>query len=199
MFRWCSSWLTRWIAALAFLTATSFAAAAPITFTHSGTGSGSIGATNFTNADFVITATGDTNGRVAFSSGFFINHLSAQIGIGGVGVFTFTTATRTFVNDDSNIVGFSRTGIFGADLFSGPIDAAFDGWDMLSSIGPIVGTGNLLQWSLSPVETSGGTLLFDSGSSGATFQATVAVPEPGTLALLGLSVAGLAFTRRRKQ
>ena len=81
-----------------------------ITFTHTGTGSGTIGATSFANAAFTITDTADTTARSSFSTGFFINDLSASISIAGVGNFNFTSGTRTFVNNSLSLVGFSRSG-----------------------------------------------------------------------------------------
>ena len=166
----------------------------PIPFTHQGVGSGSINGHAFTSTAFTITATGGTATRQAFVGGFFINHLTASISIAGVGDFTFITPTRTFVNNNSPVVGFSRAGLFGADLFNGPFSAAFQNWDMLTSIGPVAGNGNLQQWTLTPVLTSGGQLIFDSdNSTPATFTATVgvaAVPEPASLTLLGLGFGG---------
>lgn len=166
----------------------SVAMAVPITFIHTGTGSGSVGATNFTNADFVITAVGDTTAQSAVSATvFFIDHTSAQIDIAGVGVFTFTAGTRTFVNQGSPIVGFSRAGAGGSDLFNGPVDAQFATWDLLTGIGPVVGTASLLQWDAGDITTSGGVLIFQNGSSASTFEARLgAVPEPSTwLTFLG--------------
>jgi hypothetical protein len=46
-------------------------------------------------------------------------------------------------------------------LYNGPTDAAFATWNMLSSIGPIGGTGKFFQWSGDPfplVNTSAGVL-----------------------------------------
>ena len=63
---------------------------------------------------------------------------------------------------------------------------------MFSSIGPITGEGNLIQWDLAQVVTNAGVLQFDYGSSASTFQAIV-VPEPSTLALATFSFAGLVF------
>ena len=62
------------------------ATAAPITFTHSGTGSGAVGSLNFTNADFVITAVGNTDNRESFAFGASIAHDTASIDITGVGI-----------------------------------------------------------------------------------------------------------------
>lgn len=184
------------IAAAAGLAAVTAAAHAdPIIFSYTGAGSGSIAGVSFTDADFVITATGDTASREAIATGWFIDHATASIDIAGVGSFDFISPTRTFVNNPNSVVGFSRGGISGLDLFDGPTDTAFAAWDMLSSIGPITGSGQLRQWSLVPVETSGGVLLFDNAGSAATFSATV-IPAPASAVLLALG--GFVAARRRR-
>jgi hypothetical protein len=175
-----------------------------ITFTHTGAfGSGSIGGNPFSNQAFTITATGDTLDRQSFVSGFFIDHVTASITIDNVGTFTFVTPTRTFVNNTSDLVGFSRAGIMGSDLYDGPVDSAFGSWDMLSSIGPISGGTGLSQWGdrFGPVITSGGQLIFnDSGTTG-SFQGQV-IPEPSAMTLFGIGTLGLVghcgWRRRRR-
>ena len=190
----------RILVAALFLAFTGSALAVPISFTHTGSGAGSLDGTAFGLSNFVITATGDTDDAVSFASGWFIDHLSASITIDGVGTVDFVTATRTFVNNALDLVGFSRAGISGSDLFNGPIDAAFGAWDMLSSIGPKVGTGALIQWTNSAVITNAGVLVFADSQSAATFEAVVSsVPEPGTLALLGIGLFGMGLARRKKQ
>jgi hypothetical protein len=169
-----------------------------ITFTHTGTGSGTIGATSFTNAAFTITDVGDTASRSSIPWGFYIVDLSASISISGVGDFTFTSRTQTLVDNRDSGVSFERG--YGYDLFQGPTDPACASWDMLSPIGPILGTGNLLAWDLDgwTVPTDGGTLFFDDGSSSSVFQATV-VPEPISLSLLALGGAVMLFSRRTRR
>ena len=98
----------RVLSAVALLAFTTVAAtAAPFTFTHAGSGSGSLAGVPFAVSDFVITAVGDTTDRVDIGFGFFIDHSSASIAIQGLGTFDFVTATLTFVNNPSNLVGFS--------------------------------------------------------------------------------------------
>ncbi len=166
-----------------------------ITLTHSGTGSGRIGATFFTNAGFTITEFADTTNRAPFSGGFSIEDFSASISISGVGNFHFTTATETFVNNNLSVVGFSRAS--GPDLFNGPTNSLFASWNLLSSLGPVTGPSSLLQWSLSPVNTDGGVLSFSSATMTGTFQATV-VPEPACgLVMLATSFLAVCIVDRR--
>jgi hypothetical protein len=172
------------------------ASAAPITFIHTGSGSGSIGGTPFGNSSFTITGLGDTANRQSFSNGYFIDHDSVMIDIQGVGTLNLVTGTRTFFNDDGNTPGFSRAGSAGADLFNGPSTTLLDGWDMLSSIGPFGGNLELMQWDFGNVITDGGILLFNHGISTGTFEAVV-VPEPGTFALFGAGLLCFTFDARR--
>jgi len=168
-----------------------------ITITHTGVGSGTIGSIAVTDAAFTITDVGDTASRQSYLDGYSIDDTSASIDISGVGTFDFTTGTRTFVNNTFDEIGFSRAGIDGADLFDGPVNSAFGTWGMLTSIGPTDGTGSLLQWSLSPVDTTGGVLAFNDGSSDTVFTASVTVPEPSSLALLAVGLLGVVVSLAR--
>lgn len=175
------------------------ATAAPITYTHTGVGSGTLDDVPFGLAapvEFTITATGDTeNIESCVPSCLSNDNLTASITISGVGTFDFVTPTRYFRSMFGN-VGFSRSGISGEDLFNGP--AGVGAWDMASSIGPIGGTANLLQWSEEDVVTTGGVLVFDSGTTATTFQAVVGepIPEPATMMLIGTGVLAAAVRRR---
>ena len=197
--------LVRRVAALAccfavFAGFLAHALAAPIMFTHTGTGSGTIDEVSFSDAEFTITALGATENRQVTGPGltYFIDHDSASIEINGVGTLEFVTATRTFVNPVVSLVGFSRAGSGGFDLFNGPNNVAFSTWDMLDSIGPINGSGVLLLWDALPVVTDAGVLVFSDSTSIATFQAVV-VPEPASmfLMLIGVVVLGVGFYVRQ--
>lgn len=183
---------------LIFHTHRHVADAAPVIFTHEGIGSGQLDGVSFTSAQFAITATGDTEDRVVLGADIFaIQHLTASITIEGLGGFDFTIPTRTFVNDD--LIGFSRSttdGFGGADLFNGPSDAELRDYELLTSIGPISGNAQLIQWASVPeVTTSGGTLVFETNNQVVgTFTARI-VPEPSSVALL---VFGLIVAMRRR-
>lgn len=173
---------------------TAAGSAADITFIHTGSGSGVIGGTTF-NSTFTIVAQGDTANRQSFAGGWSIDHDTASIMIDGIGTFDILSGTRHFVNNAGQLVGFSRETTDGLDLFNGPFSGAFAGWAMTTSIGPIAGTGSLLQWTAGDIQTSGGTLDMNSGSSDSTFEAIV-IPAPAGAALAGLG--GLVALRRRR-
>jgi hypothetical protein len=189
--------------AMLFLIIATFVAnsfGSPITFTYTGTGSGSIGGSAFGDSAFSITGLGDTTNRQTLTGGFVIDHSSASIAIVGVGSFSFVTSTRTFFNEFSDLAGFSRGGALGSDLFYGPATVLLDGWNMLTSIGPVAGNTSLLQWALLPVITSGGQLLFNDGTAPGTFTAVVSgsVPDTSsTLLLLACALVGLGVLRRK--
>lgn len=195
----------RFCLALVALLASSGAWAVPITFTYAGTGSGALGALNFENVDFTITAVGDTDDRQTVNTDiFYIEHAAASISIAGIGSVDFITGTRTFLNSTQTstaVVGFSREGQLGLDLFNSSASSELGAWDMLSSIGPIGSSFRLIQWSNSAVVTNLGNLFFTSDQARGTFQATIgtAVPEPTTLALLSFGILGLGARRRRSR
>lgn len=180
-----------------FLAAASFAASAsPIQFIYTGTGSGSLNGNSFSNATFVFSQVGDTSNKLSCGTGCsFIDAISATVSIDGVGSYAFVTGTRTF--NYQGLVGFSRAGLYGADLYNvfnvGPT------YDLSSAIGPVSGNASLIQWSYSPIVTTAGVLNFADGTSLGSFQAVVAVPEPETYAMIlaGLGLLGV-ITRRRK-
>jgi hypothetical protein len=176
------------------------ASAVPITFTYSGTGSGSIGGNAFASSAFTISAVGDTE-TVIPAIVPFIYHASATINIAGVGTFSFSTPTQTSFSDSTNAVGFGYSGRFAGSLFYSPSTPLLDGWDMTTSVGPIGGNFNLVQWNYVPIITSGGVLLFNTSSGPGTFSASVGgLPVPDSSSTLLLLVAGFAAigTFRRK-
>jgi hypothetical protein len=187
------------IVCLLSLLVSGAAFAVPITFMQQGHGSGFIGGVSFNNTDFTVYATADTDNRLAYRSGYFVDNTRASISIGGVGEYRFLTDTRFFVNTIGGTVGFSRAGTNGLDLFNGPTSPAFVSWDMLSEIGPVMGRGWLLQWTHSDVVTDTGILKFNPGLTCAVFQAETGaapVPEPLSMTLLGAGLACMGLLKR---
>jgi hypothetical protein len=183
------------LAILGWLLLSAGAEADILTVTQTGSGSGDLNGVAFPTSSFTITSILDTGHRVSFAGESHINATSASIAISGLGSFNFTTPTLIFVSNTLPGPGISRViGGTGGDLFDGPTDPAFSTWDMLTAIGPISGDGELQQWDITPVNTSGGVLRFDNGHAGATFTATI-VPEPSSVVLLTLG--GLTLRRRR--
>ncbi len=184
------------IAPVLLLSTAMQASAALVTTIHTGEGSGSLGDAAFENAYFVITATADTSTITAYDGGLSNDNLSVSIYIEPLGVFNFITETRYFINSDYGVIGFSRASLEGRDLLNGPLSAP---WDMASALEPQFGSASFLQWALEDVVTTGGVLVFDSGSTPSAFTATVSeVPVPAGVWLLGSGLIGLVGVARRK-
>lgn len=191
------------VAAVGLAASSGAALAAGVTFTHDGSfGSGTLDGTPIGPAAFSIVATADTNNIESSGNVFSLDHVTASITISGLGTFDFITATRTFVNQGLNIVGFSRDGLGGSDLFNGPTNGAFGTYDLSTSIGPIGGAGNILQWTSSDIVTSGGVLNLDSFFTDAQFTAVVGdtprIPLPAGLPLLLGALVVTAGLRARR-
>ena len=202
--------------------------AAPITYVQTGTASGVIGATPFTDVFVTLTLTGDTNNVVPelfgpFNCTFcYVNEGTVTIDIPGVGTATVTDATGVWVFgqpvdiDDDPATPELPAVVIGT-LDDPPLTDSFTGiggtgsmlllgYDLTTSIGPV--SSALLGGVGYPlglfVNTNLGVLTFAenlSTDSDGTFTATVAVaevPEPATLFLFGSGIAAYAARARRR-
>jgi hypothetical protein len=84
------------------------------------------------------------------------------------------------------------------DLYNFNNVAGADIWDMQTSISHS-GLSSVLQWDDSPVNTSGGVLIFSSNSPGGSFTSTVGgeIPEPSSALLLSSAGLIVFYLRRR--
>ena len=168
----------------------------PISYIYSGfNASGSLGGVNFASEDFVITALADTDniGPWAFATGQN-THTSATIEINGFSIATVLTASHSWYI--SGLLGLGQDLSINWMTF---VDGALTDYDLSASIGPIFGTvSNVDQFN--NVSTSAGILSFTDVSLQGSFQAIAhSLPEPGTLALLGIGLFGMGLSRRRKK
>ena len=187
----------RVIGFLAVLVASSFAGT--LTIAHTGTGYGTLNGIPFGATDFTIIAIANTANVTGIEYGVrWVKDDSASISIDGLGSFMFIGNTYNFDNYADELVGFGGSC---CDLFNGPRDTAFGTWDMLSSVGPIHGGGQLMQWEKNGTATSGGTLLlFGTMYEYTTFTATLSgssVPEPASFWFAAAALLGLAAFRRK--
>jgi hypothetical protein len=189
-------------AALAMSTvAASTANAALMQMTYTGTGSGTLNGTAFTNAAFTFTALADTANVVTASSNQRYNaHTSTDFTIAGVGAGSITTTLFTVNSDlgiarilDLTTVAGTGNGRFFSIAYMAP------SWNMLTDFSLTNGSVGQPGGVLPSIATTAGDLQFSSfvlGVGTGTFNAVLnPVPAPGAIALLGL--AGLAGRRRR--
>jgi hypothetical protein len=210
---WMSSVVTAAIVLLGFASPT---AATPIIYQITGIASGTIGGLPFTNVLVTETLTGDTSTVVAAAAcpTCLVNFGTTTVNIPGIGTATVTDPDGIFASvmpitlplpgfptvpyvllatldhppATDKITGF---GLIGSnDLL---------GYDLRTSIGPTTGPAGVGRDPVEFVNTDLGKLVFASeflATGQGTFTATV--PEPATLALLGIGLGGLSFSRRRK-
>ena len=186
---------------LLFLASSAIALAGPITYTFTGSVTGTLGSTTFTDAALTATLLGDTTNALPDGGGGFYNNIGAglaSISIAGVGSGTFIDLMYVFSCPPcSGFIELQQQNVGpGALTFTDP---AFLAYDLTTAIGPIQSAGPtpafFLPWSDT---TSFGTFNITSIQS-PTFQATLGagVPEPGTLVLVSAALLLLGITRRR--
>ncbi|MDR3415250.1 MAG: IPTL-CTERM sorting domain-containing protein [Nevskia sp.] len=167
------------------------AGASPITYQVTGTASGSLGGTNFTNAAVTISGTGDTANTSNRGSGVLQNPLQAtSVSISGFSTVYAVDHIYFFVNQGTPGAGFidNESGDV-VDLGAG----SFSSYNAATSIGPVSASSR----SLAPFGTSGGTLNMTSASNlvfNASMNDPASVPAmpPWAVAVFGLLLAWVA-------
>ena len=184
---------------------------------------GIAGGNTLVSIDTSTAATTTIGTSAAFVNGLTFDSAGTLYGTGGTGLYTIN-----LLNGLASLVGntgYTSSGDIAFDS-GGNLFMSATGGDRLVSLNVGTGAGTLignigfgtvygLNFSGSTLygfTLSGATITIDTGSGLGTFFATnglrangadgvggVSVPEPGTLALLGIGLLGMGISRRRKE
>lgn len=174
--------------------------ASPITYTETGTASGTLGGVAFTNATVTLTAFSDTS-NIIFIDGskpIYENLSQTTLSISGLGTATFTGTQIGAFSQDAHYIG-AGVGIvgFGDGLTGKIILANYTSippfYDLASSTS-ITGVGGN---NVATFGTTNGDLIINSVSGNATFAASIPEPSTAFMGTIGIFVLSAAFLRRR--
>jgi hypothetical protein len=186
-------------AGLMLVASGQWAHATPIHYITSGTGSGVLGATPFTNQPFTVTIAADTAGVQTVVAGLSVgvNNQSVQVQVGATTANGSVNGSSYGLASTINTAGFGYSELSLAqaldiDTFNFALEISSIPSYGLGPIGPLSVTQN---GGFFGFQTSAGFLNLSS-TSGLTFQA-ILIPEPSMLA--PLCIAGVAQRRKTKK
>ncbi|HEX4179367.1 MAG TPA: PEPxxWA-CTERM sorting domain-containing protein [Caulobacteraceae bacterium] len=190
------------LAAVAMLSAGQAAHAATITYIFTGTASGSLGATPFTDASFTVTEIGDTTAIIppgGPGGEFFAPITDATFTVdGSSGSLSGMGLTNTVVLNPSSsfpAIVFGQGNSLGG-VAEGLINPAFETYGLAGPFPLTSGTPSFIPQVY--VTSAGASLEFDSASS-VSFQAIGGVPEPATWAVMLAGFGGLGAVMRGRR
>lgn len=168
-----------------------------IIYTFTGTGSGTVGTSNFLNEPIGVTVLGNTENVINPTPDIFVNaSLNTSINIPGIADIRVEDLTNMFANSTSNSAGI---GIGDSTLhlaLFGLIPA--NSYNLTSDFGPLFNANPVAAREFVNVATSEGTLDMTSWVN-VTFSASLSsVPEPGSVLLLSVGLLGAAVMALRK-
>src|SRR6185312_9706986 len=115
------------LAALLAAGSLSVAHADPVTYTLTGTFSGSLGSTSFTSIAGTITMVGDTSGVTDLGSGFFTNTTgTSTITLQGLGTATFLSTTFGAESQFDGAGFYDTANGFGSGIFEPALNSSVD-------------------------------------------------------------------------
>jgi hypothetical protein len=168
----------------------------PILYQVTGTSTGTIGATAFTDASFALIGNADSTGEFQLSPGVFVNPLEGlSISLGGIGTVEALDAFYFYVNTSIPGGGFIDQAIGDVLDLGAPDFASYDG---ISPLGPISAD----ELFLASFQTTGGVLSLSSADDlmFSVTQGAGTVPEPSTSGMLArVLVVLVVFVRRKTQ
>lgn len=176
------------------------AQAGPITYTFTGTVSGNVSGTAFTNSLLTLTAVGDTTSVTQAGSVFRNSVGPITFTLTGVGAGTSLNSFTVFDNQTNGIAGLTdQTTTFDVFDESSP---SFTTYDLRSSLGPLP-TGFPFTSTLRPLQTTLGAITISSSSNDTFTASPPAVPEASTTVSLGLLLAlgmgGMVVTAKKRK
>ena len=178
--------------------ATNVAFCSPIVFTFTGTATGTLGGTAFTNASFTVSSLADTSQVSLVGSTYQVQASSSSVSIAGFATAAFNGPTYWGSPQGSSDIIFGNSAISGATGLLGITKVELLTYDLKSAIGPLfsgLDFESAVFHNFQNISTSQGALTLVAAND--TFTATL-VPEPLSILLAGMGLAALLFRHLRR-